>query len=112
MLAKLTLGEGYEGKSDLAGLGSSTPIVVFAHIPVWMVFEKWGWGTNDGAQALALLKRFGSIAAMPGHNRMTCLVSLGARQCLQSLLNLLSIQNQFACVTGRSRAGSLRRIRA
>ncbi len=54
-------------KSDLSGLSSSTPIVVFAHIPIWMVYEKWGWGTNDGAQALALLKRFGSVTVLNGH---------------------------------------------
>ena len=54
-------------KSDLAGLSPSTPIVVFAHIPLWMVYEKWGWGTADGAQALALLKRFGSVTVLNGH---------------------------------------------
>jgi len=54
-------------KSDLSGLSASTPIVVFAHIPLWMVYEKWGWGTHDGAQALALLKRFGSVTVLNGH---------------------------------------------
>jgi 3',5'-cyclic-AMP phosphodiesterase len=54
-------------KSDLAGLSASTPIVVFAHIPLWMVLENWGWGTHDGAQALALLKRFGSVTVLNGH---------------------------------------------
>jgi 3',5'-cyclic AMP phosphodiesterase CpdA len=54
-------------KSDLAGLSASTPIVVFAHIPLWMVYEKWGWGTQDGAEALALLKRFGSVTVLNGH---------------------------------------------
>ena len=54
-------------KSDLAGLSSSTPVVAFAHIPLWMVYEKWGWGTQDGAQALALLKRFGSVTVLNGH---------------------------------------------
>ena len=54
-------------KSDLAGLSASTPIVVFAHIPLWMVYEKWGWGTADGSQALALLKRFGSVTVLNGH---------------------------------------------
>jgi len=54
-------------KSDLAGLSASTPIVVFAHIPLWMVYEKWGWGTHDGAEALALLKRFGSVTVLNGH---------------------------------------------
>ncbi len=54
-------------KADLAGLSASTPIVVFAHIPLWMVYEKWGWGTKDGEQALALLKRFGSVTVLNGH---------------------------------------------
>ena len=54
-------------KSDLASLSASTPIVVFAHIPLWMVYEKWGWGTADGAQALAMLKRFGSVTVLNGH---------------------------------------------
>jgi 3',5'-cyclic AMP phosphodiesterase CpdA len=54
-------------KSDLAGHSSSTPIVVFAHIPLWMVYEKWGWGTHDGAAALALLRRFGSVTVLNGH---------------------------------------------
>ncbi len=54
-------------KADLAGLSASTPIVVFAHIPLWMVYEKWGWGTADGAQALELLKRFGSVTVLNGH---------------------------------------------
>ena len=54
-------------KADLAGLSASTPIVVFAHIPLWMVYEKWGWGTADGAEALSLLKRFGSVTVLNGH---------------------------------------------
>jgi 3',5'-cyclic AMP phosphodiesterase CpdA len=54
-------------KSDLAGLSNSAPVVVFAHIPLWMVYEKWGWGTHDGAEALALLRRFGSVTVLNGH---------------------------------------------
>jgi 3',5'-cyclic AMP phosphodiesterase CpdA len=52
---------------DLKAKSASTPIVVFAHIPLWTVYEKWGWGTDDGAQALALLKRFGSVTVLNGH---------------------------------------------
>ena len=52
---------------DLAGLPASTPIVVFAHIPLWTVYEAWGWGTDDSAQALALLARFGSVTVLNGH---------------------------------------------
>src|SRR5205807_5174086 len=54
-------------KNDVASLGDSTPLVVFAHVPLWTVYEKWGWGTNDGAQALALLRRFGSVTVLNGH---------------------------------------------
>ena len=54
-------------KSDLAGQSSSTPIVIFAHIPLWMVYPDWGWGTEDGAEALSYLKRFGSVTVLNGH---------------------------------------------
>jgi len=54
-------------KSDLAGQSASTPIVVFAHIPLWMVYPDWGWGTGDGAEALSYLKRFGSVTVLNGH---------------------------------------------
>jgi len=52
---------------DVAPLASSTPIVVFAHIPLWTVYPAWGWGTDDSEQALGLLKRFGSVTVLNGH---------------------------------------------
>ena len=52
---------------DLQGRSASTPIVVFAHIPLWALYPTWGWGTDDGAQALAMLKRFGSVTILNGH---------------------------------------------
>jgi 3',5'-cyclic AMP phosphodiesterase CpdA len=58
-------------KRDLAGRSSSTPIVVFAHIPLWSVYPDWGWGTDDGAQALEYLKRFGSVTVLNGHIHQT-----------------------------------------
>jgi 3',5'-cyclic AMP phosphodiesterase CpdA len=54
-------------KQDLAGRGASTPVVVFAHVPLWVVYEKWGWGTEDGGRALELLRRFGSVTVLNGH---------------------------------------------
>ncbi|MFM0326006.1 metallophosphoesterase family protein [Caballeronia glebae] len=54
-------------KADLQAKSSSTPIVVFAHIPLWALYPQWGWGTDDSAQALALLKRFGSVTVLNGH---------------------------------------------
>jgi hypothetical protein len=54
-------------KADLAARSSSTPIVVFAHIPLWTVYADWGWGTDDSAEALKLLARFGSVTVLNGH---------------------------------------------
>jgi len=54
-------------KNDLKARSSSTPIVVFAHVPLWAVFPKWGWGTEDSAQALGYLRRFGSVTVLNGH---------------------------------------------
>jgi 3',5'-cyclic AMP phosphodiesterase CpdA len=52
---------------DINDKPDSTPIVVFAHIPLWTVYAEWGWGTDDGLQALNLLKRFGSVTVLNGH---------------------------------------------
>jgi 3',5'-cyclic-AMP phosphodiesterase len=52
---------------DVKGLSASTPVVVFAHVPLWIVYQDWGWGTSDGAQALGYLKRFGSVTVLNGH---------------------------------------------
>jgi len=54
-------------EADLKGRTASTPIVVFAHIPLWVVYRDWGWGTEDGGRALDMLKRFGSVTVLNGH---------------------------------------------
>jgi 3',5'-cyclic-AMP phosphodiesterase len=58
-------------EDDVKHLKSSTPIVVFAHIPLWTVYPDWGWGTDDSAQALAYLKKFGSVTVLNGHIHQT-----------------------------------------
>ncbi|MGA8030075.1 MAG: metallophosphoesterase [Bryobacteraceae bacterium] len=58
-------------QKDLAGRGSSTPIVVFAHIPLWTVYPEWGWGTDDGITALSYMKQFGSVTVLNGHIHQT-----------------------------------------
>jgi 3',5'-cyclic AMP phosphodiesterase CpdA len=58
-------------EKDVSGLKSSTPIVVFAHIPLWSVYPQWGWGTDDSEQALSYLKRFGSVTVLNGHIHQT-----------------------------------------
>jgi 3',5'-cyclic-AMP phosphodiesterase len=58
-------------EKDVKHLSKSTPIVVFAHIPLWSVYPEWGWGTDDSAQALSYLKRFGSVTVLNGHIHQT-----------------------------------------
>jgi 3',5'-cyclic AMP phosphodiesterase CpdA len=54
-------------KADLASRTASTPVVVFAHIPLWTIYPQWGWGTQDSEQALGMLKKFGSVTVLNGH---------------------------------------------
>ena len=54
-------------EKDLAPLSASTPVVVFSHVPLWAVYPQWGWTTEDAGQALAYLRRFGSVTVLNGH---------------------------------------------
>jgi 3',5'-cyclic-AMP phosphodiesterase len=58
-------------QDDVRSLSSSTPIVLFAHMPLWNIYPEWGWGTDDSAQALSYLKRFGSVTVLNGHIHQT-----------------------------------------
>jgi len=58
-------------ENDLKPLSASTPIVVFAHIPLWAIYPQWGWGTQDSEVALGYLKRFGSVSVLNGHIHQT-----------------------------------------
>ena len=53
--------------ADLRGRSASTPVVVFAHMPLWSVYEPWGWGTDDAPRLMELLRRFGSVTVLNGH---------------------------------------------
>lgn len=54
-------------EDDLKGRSASQPIIIFTHIPLWSLYEAWGWSTEDWPQAMSYLKRFGSITVLSGH---------------------------------------------
>jgi 3',5'-cyclic-AMP phosphodiesterase len=54
-------------KQDLGGLSADTPLVVFAHVPLFSMYDAWGWGTNDALQALSCMRRFASVTVLNGH---------------------------------------------
>lgn len=54
-------------KDDLAARTSSQPIVLFAHMPMWSIYDPWGWGSSDHEALMALIGRFGSVTVLNGH---------------------------------------------
>ncbi|PJM91549.1 metallophosphoesterase family protein [Streptomyces sp. CB01373] len=54
-------------RRDLRGLSSDTPIVVFSHIPLFAMYPRWGWSTDDALRVIALLRRFSSVTCLNGH---------------------------------------------
>lgn len=52
---------------DLAGVASSRPVVVFTHVPLYALYPQWGWTTEDGTKALALLQKFDRVTVLNGH---------------------------------------------
>ena len=36
-------------------------------MPLWTIYEPWGWGTGDADQLMSLLRRFGSVTVLNGH---------------------------------------------
>jgi 3',5'-cyclic AMP phosphodiesterase CpdA len=54
-------------RDDLSGRSASQPVVVFAHMPLWTIYEPWGWGTSEAEEIASLLRRFGSVTVLNGH---------------------------------------------
>jgi len=45
-------------EDDLSGRSASTPVVVYAHIPLWTVYPDWGWGTGRQRTSTVLRQAF------------------------------------------------------
>ena len=56
----------------MAGSPAARPWWSSRHVPLWAVYPQWGWGTDDAEQALAYLKRFGSVTVLNGHIHQIC----------------------------------------
>jgi Icc protein len=54
-------------EKDLAAQKTSTPIVVFGHVPLYALYPPWGWTTQDGARVLAALRRYDAVTVLNGH---------------------------------------------
>ena len=83
-------------EKDLKGRSASTPIVVLAHLPLWTIYEPWGWGTEDAPRALGYLKRFGSVTVLNGH----------IHQVVQKVEGKVSFQTAMSTAFPQPTAGS------
>ena len=52
---------------DLKAVPRATPVVAFTHVPLYALYPDWGWTTEDGSKALALLARFDHVTVLSGH---------------------------------------------
>lgn len=53
--------------SDLKKQPHDAPIVVFAHRPLFNLYEEWDWTTSDGDKALAMLSTKQHVTVFYGH---------------------------------------------
>ncbi len=54
-------------ENDLAAQMKLTPIVVFAHVPLYALYPPWGWTTEDGSRVMAALRKFDAVTVLNGH---------------------------------------------
>ena len=54
-------------KNDLANLAVETPVIVFSHSPLYKIYRKWNFWTDDAEQVQALLARFKTVTVIHGH---------------------------------------------
>ena len=54
-------------KNDLAGVAADTPVIVFSHSPLYKIYKKWNFWTDDAEQVQALLAKFKTATVIHGH---------------------------------------------
>jgi 3',5'-cyclic AMP phosphodiesterase CpdA len=62
---------GEEGRKwleqDLAKVPATTPVIVFSHSPLYKLYKKWNFWTDDAEQIQAMLKKFQRVTVIHGH---------------------------------------------
>jgi 3',5'-cyclic AMP phosphodiesterase CpdA len=54
-------------EKDLADYTEDTPIIVFSHSPLYKLYKKWNFWTDDAEEVQAILKRFERVVVIHGH---------------------------------------------
>jgi 3',5'-cyclic AMP phosphodiesterase CpdA len=54
-------------KKDLAGVPKDTPLIVFSHSPLYKLYKKWNFWTDDAEKVQDVLKPFKKVTVIHGH---------------------------------------------
>jgi len=52
---------------DLEKIDKKTPIVVFSHSPLYKIYKKWNFWTDDAEAVQGVLKKFKNVTVIHGH---------------------------------------------
>jgi 3',5'-cyclic AMP phosphodiesterase CpdA len=72
---------GAEGRAwlaqDLAKVPATTPVIVFSHSPLYKLYKKWNFWTDDAEPVQALLKKFQRVTVIHGHTHQVLTNRIG-----------------------------------
>lgn len=54
-------------KNDLDSYSNDAPIIVFSHSPLYKLYKKWNFWTDDAEEVQAILNRFKRVVVIHGH---------------------------------------------
>jgi predicted phosphodiesterase len=54
-------------KKDLDSYPNETPIIIFSHSPLYKLYKKWNFWTDDAEEVQSILNRFEHVVVIHGH---------------------------------------------
>ncbi len=67
-------------KSDLAKVSKETPLIVFSHSPLYKLYKKWNFWTDDAEKVQAVLKPYKKVTVIHGHTHQLLTNRIGNMQ--------------------------------
>jgi hypothetical protein len=64
-------------KNDLASVAVDTPVIVFSHSPLYKMYKKWNFWTDDAEQVQTLLAKFKTVTVIHGHTHQMLTNKIG-----------------------------------
>lgn len=64
-------------ENDLAGVATTTPVIVFSHSPLYKLYKPWNFWTDDAEEVQAILARFDRVTVIHGHTHQVLTHRIG-----------------------------------